>query len=139
MNQVYISPLAAVGPTSLSLAPAADRPQLHLAVLGLALHLRLALGDGPCGLLGRLLFLLAGGGGLEIINYFIEEVLNIGIGLRGDLLVKLCLLLCQFLGHLASFTQDFAIEIRFVAKHVDLDVLLAGLPDEVDPLGDVLC
>ena len=128
-------PLAAVGPAPLLAPLTAGRPQLYLLVLlfrGVGLSLRC------CGIRGGSLLLLVLGG-LEVVDDPIEEVLYVSIGLRRHLLVKLCLLLGHFLGRLPCFGQDLAFEVGFVPDYVHLDVLLAGLPDEVDPLGNVLC
>jgi hypothetical protein len=76
--------------------------------------------------------------GEQVVDDFIKEILDVGAGLGGHLAVVLRLFLRQFLGHPAGLTEDFVFEVALVADDVDLDVLLAGLADEVDPLGDAL-
>ncbi len=50
----------------------------------------------------------------------------------------LSLFLSNFLSSFASLVEYFRLEVILVADHVDLDILLASLSDEVYPLGYVL-
>ena len=84
------------------------------------------------------MLLLLVGGGLKVVDYPVKEVFYIGVGLGGDLLVELSLFLGEVLCHSAGFAEDFGLQVGFVADDVDFDILLAGLADEIDPLGDAL-
>ena len=76
--------------------------------------------------------------GKQVIQYLIEKILDVGTGLRRHLSVVLGLLLCDFLGGLPGLRGNLTLKIAFVADYIHLDILLACLAYEIDPLRDAL-
>lgn len=82
-----------------------------------------------------LLFVLRG---KQVIEYLIEKILDIGTGLSRHLSVVLSLFFCDFLGSLSGLRGNLTLQIALVADNIHLDILLAGLSYEIDPLGNAL-
>ena len=107
---VSTSRLAAVCPPPRpSALPTPCPSQLHLTLFLFVARLLLRLGRVLAGYCCGGLLLLFAGGGLEVVDDLVKEVLYIGVGLGRDLLIELGLLLGEILCHSASFAEDFGL------------------------------
>lgn len=75
---------------------------------------------------------------LQVIDDPIKKILDVRVSLGGYFLVELCLFFGDLLCNFTCFTKDLIFEVRLIADDVYFDILLACLPDKIDPLGNAL-